>query len=77
MTAARTIEAAMREMPGLRQVRTNVNEPLYGTRIRLDEEESTRLGVSNTALEMTMAMRYGSGMSVATLWDGDYDTPSS
>lgn len=75
MTAARTIEAAMREMPGLRQVRTNVNEPLYGTRIRLDEEESTRLGVSNTALEMTMAMRYGSGMSVATLWDGDYDTP--
>lgn len=56
-------------------MRTNVNEPLYGTRIRLDEEESTRLGVSNTALEMTMAMRYGSGMSVATLWDGDYDTP--
>lgn len=75
MTAARTIEAAMREMPELRQVRTNANEPLYGTRIRLDEEESTRLGVSNTAVEMTMAMRYGSGMPVATLWDGDYDTP--
>ena len=75
MTAARTIEATMRAMPELRQVRTNTNEPLYGTRIRLDEDESTRLGISNTAIEMTMAMRYGSGMSVATLWDGDYDTP--
>lgn len=75
MASARKIESVLRSMPQLRQVRTNANEPLYGMRIRLDEDESTRLGVSNAALEMTMAMRYGSGMKVATLWDGDYDIP--
>jgi multidrug efflux pump subunit AcrB len=72
---AREIEAKMRNMKELRQVRTSLNEPLYGMRIALDEDESTRLGVSNSTVEMTMAMRYGSGTPVATLWDGDYDIP--
>ena len=37
------------------------------------EDEATRLGISNVMLETTLAMRYGSGIPVATVWEGDYD----
>lgn len=66
------IVALLRSMPETNQVRTNFNEPLASTKIQLDEDESTRLGVDNATLEMTMAMRYGSGIPVATAWEGDY-----
>lgn len=72
---AERIEALLRTQPELNLVRTNFYEPLAATRITLDEDRSTRMGLSNTALEGTLALRYGSGVSVGTVWEGDYDIP--
>lgn len=71
--AAEKIESFLRFMPELKLVRTDFNEPLPAARIELDEDESIRLGITNIALETTMAMRYGNGITVGTAWEGDYD----
>lgn len=69
------VAALLRTLPELNLVRTNFNEPLAATRITLDEDQSTRMGISNAALEGTLALRYGSGAQVGTVWEGDYDIP--
>lgn len=70
---AERVTALLRTLPELNLVRTNLNEPLAATRITLDEDQSTRMGISNAALETTLAMRYGNGIPVGTVWEGDYD----
>ena len=75
MADAEKIKALMMEMPELKLVRTNFNEPQPSTTIRLHEEEAARLGISNLALETTLAMRYGDGMSMASVWEGDKKVP--
>ncbi|MEG1729227.1 MAG: efflux RND transporter permease subunit [Bacteroidaceae bacterium] len=72
---ARQVVAIMRSMPQLNLVRTNFNEPLAATRIELDEDESIRLGITNAALEASLAMHYSGGIPIATVWEGDYDIP--
>ena len=67
------VTALLRSMPELVLVSTNFNDPLATTRVVLKEDEATRLGISNVMLETTLAMRYGSGIPVATVWEGDYD----
>lgn len=67
------VMAIMRATPELAIVRSNFNEPLASTKIQLDEDAASRFGITNLMLETTMAMRYGSGIPVATAWDGDYD----
>lgn len=69
------IAKIMRAMPSLTLVRTDFNEPLAATRITLDETKTSRIGITNMALETTLAMRYGGGMSIGTVWEGDYDIP--
>ncbi len=64
-----------REMPEMVLVRTNFNEPQPAVRIVLKEDEAARLGISNTMLEATLAMRYGSGIPVTSVWEGDYEIP--
>ncbi len=70
---AERVTALLRTMPELNLVRTDFNEQLAATRVTLDEDQSTRMGISNAALETTLAMRYGSGIPVGTVWEGDYD----
>lgn len=70
---AERVTALLRAVPELNLVRTDYNEPLAATRITLDEDQSTRMGISNAALETTLAMRYGNGIPVGTVWEGDYD----
>ena len=70
---AEKVTALLRSMPELVLVSTNFNDPLVTTRAVLKEDEATRLGISNVMLETTLAMRYGSGIPVATVWEGDYD----
>lgn len=72
---AERITTLLRNIPELEIVRTNFNEPLAATRITLCEEETTRLGITNASLETTLAMRYGSGAPLGTVWEGDYDIP--
>ena len=67
------VTALLRSMPELVLVSANFNDPLATTRVVLKEDEATRLGISNVMLETTLAMRYGSGIPVATVWEGDYD----
>jgi len=72
---ADTLTTKMRQMPQLVQIRTDLNEPLPATKVVLNEDASTRLGLTNTSLETTLAMRYGAGMSVGSVWEGDYRIP--
>ncbi len=67
------VEALLRKQPELNLVQTNFKEPLTSTKIEIDEETSTRLGLSNAAIETTMALRYGPGLPVGTVWENDYD----
>ncbi len=64
--------ALMRGIPELILAHTDMNEPQPAVCAKLKEDEASRLGINNVALETTLAMRYGSGLSVATVWDGDY-----
>ena len=64
--------ALMRTMPQLCGAHTDWNEPLPTAKVILREDEAARLGISNAGVESTLALRYGDGLSVATVWDGDY-----
>lgn len=66
------IVSILRSMPETNQVRTDYNEPQAATKIQLDEDESIRMGITNSMLETTMIMRYSDGVPLATVWEGDY-----
>ena len=72
---AQRVEKLLREMPGLALVQTDFNEPLPAVDVRLREDVATRLGVTNLGLESTLAMRYGEGLALANVWEGDYRIP--
>ncbi|HIX74566.1 MAG TPA: efflux RND transporter permease subunit [Candidatus Parabacteroides intestinipullorum] len=74
-TVSDQIVSMLRAMPEFDMVRTNYNEPLAATRVVLKEDEASRLGVNNLAVETTLAMRYGSGLPITSLWEGDYNLP--
>lgn len=68
-----TVVRILRQMPQLSLVRSNLKEPLATTRITLDDDKASRLGITNQDVEMMMALRYGDGYSVSTAWENDYD----
>lgn len=72
---AQKIVDKMRMMPEMLYVRTDRNEPLAGTQITLKEDEASRLGISNMSLKTILAMRYGKGVPLANVWEGDYNIP--
>ena len=71
----RKVEKRLHGMNGLVLVQTDFNEPLPAVDVRLKEDEATRLGVTNLGVESTLAMRYGKGLTVANVWEGDYGIP--
>ncbi len=72
---ADSIRSILKVIPELVSVQTDLNEPLAATEVVLREDEATRLGISNLGVETTLAMRYGSGTTVADVWEGDYNIP--
>ena len=72
---AETVLEVLKQMPGLILVQTDFNEPLTAVAVNLKEDEATRLGVTNLGLESTLAMRYGDGLAIANVWEGDYGIP--
>ena len=72
---AKVIEERLQGMDGLVLVQTDFNEPLPAVAVNLKEDEATRLGVTNLGLESTLAMRYGDGLAIANVWEGDYGIP--
>ena len=72
---AEKIIRIFQQQPELSLVRTDFNEPQATTTVRLKEDEATRIGITNIQLESTLAMRYGSGMGIANVWEGDKQVP--
>lgn len=70
--AAAKVEACMRRVDGFTLIRTNFEEPKPGVSVSLKEPEANRLGVNKTLLSADLAVRYGSGVPVTTVWEGDY-----
>ena len=55
---ADSITGIMRNIPGLHLVRNSLNAPQLTTRVIPDEDAMNRLGLNNTLLQLTLAMRY-------------------
>lgn len=70
-----TIASIARRVPGLRNVRLSLDNPLASAAVLPDETRAQRMGLNSTLLETTLAMRYSSGLPVATVWEGDYGIP--
>lgn len=63
----------MRNMPELLLVRSDFNEPMPATKIQLNDDKASRVGITNSDVEQSMMIRYGDGLDVSTAWEGDYD----
>lgn len=72
---AQAVLEELKQVPELILVQTDFNEPLPAVAVSLKEDEATRLGVTNLGLESTLAMRYGDGLAIANVWEGDYGIP--
>lgn len=72
---ADTVAALARKVPGLRNVRISLDNPLATAMIVPDNTRAERLGLNSTLIETTLAMRYSPGLPVATVWEGDYGIP--
>ncbi len=72
---ADSILLVMRKIDGLTLVRTNFEQQMPGAMILIDNDEANRLGINKTLVSANMAMRFGSGIPLTTLWDGDYAMP--
>lgn len=71
-SVAEQMMSRMRNMSELSLVRTNFQDQTPGVTIRLKEDEINRLGINKTLVSVNMAMRFGSGVPLTTLWEGDY-----
>lgn len=69
---ADTIRDIMMGMPGLRLVRTSLTEPQDLALLDVNGTQLQRLGGNLTDLQLSLAMRYGTGIPVTTVWEGDY-----
>lgn len=65
----------LRSMPETQLAQTNFSEPQTTVSLRLKEDEAARLGINNVQLETTLALRYGNGLPMARVWEGNYDIP--
>lgn len=69
---ADTVMACMRTIDGLQLIRTDYGEQLPGVSVRLDEAEVNRLGLNKALVSMALAVHFGEGVPMTTVWDGDY-----
>lgn len=67
-----SVLAIMRRTDGLRLVRPNTSTPQISALVDVNDPAMSRLGLNSLFLEATLAMRYSSGLPVATVWEGDY-----
>lgn len=72
--AGDSLIVALREIDELVWIHTNFEEALPDVRIKLDPVEASRLGITKAMVAADLAIRYD-GLSVGSLWEGDYDLP--
>jgi len=65
----------MRQDPNLLLVRSTFEGTQPGLSVVLNSDEATRLGISKSMLAMNLATRFGDGLPLTTLWEGDYSIP--
>jgi multidrug efflux pump subunit AcrB len=70
--AGEKVLLSLRNMEGLSMVRPNFEEQTPGAMIQINNDEANRLGITKSLVAANMAMRFGSGIPLTTLWDGDY-----
>ncbi len=71
-----SVLAIMRTIPAINLESSSLNSPLVAAQVSPDFTTLSRLGLSGMMVEADLAMRYtSSGLPVATVWDGTYDTP--
>jgi len=70
--SADTILGELRGMDQLKFVRTNFEDQFPGTYVRMNNDESNRLGISKSLVSVNLAASYGDGLPLTTFWDGDY-----
>lgn len=72
VAAAHKVEQLMRNTDGLQLVRTDMGNALPGVALALREPEANRLGITKSTLSANMALRFGDGVPVTTVWERDY-----
>lgn len=72
---AEKVKAVLHSMPEMKLVRTDFREPLTSVTVKLKEDAASRLGIDNTDIETLVTMRYGCGLGVADVWEGNKDVP--
>lgn len=68
-----SVIAIMHTVPDLYLIRSDMNEPTSGIRIALDEDKAATMGIINEDLEQALALRYGDGLQVGSIWEGNYE----
>ena len=72
MVTAKKIEGIMHSMNCLQLVRNDFGNALPGVSITLKDPEANRLGITKSLLSANMALHFGSGIPVTTVWEKDY-----
>ena len=64
--------AIMRRNPKLLLVRSNFEANTNGLDVLMKNDEANRIGINKTLLSMNLATRFGDGIPLTTVWEGDY-----
>lgn len=70
--AATCVRQCMEKMEGLSLIRTNFEEANPSVCINIKETEANRLGVNKALLSAVLAIHYGDGVPMTTVWENDY-----
>lgn len=70
--ASETLMAEMKKMPELLLIRTNFEENLPGVSIRLNQNETNKLGIDKSIIAMSTALELGDGFPITNIWEKDY-----
>jgi len=64
--------AVMRSLPYLQLVRTSFDGTQPSLRVEMHQDEASRLGITKGLLSLNLATRFGNGLPMTTVWEGDY-----
>jgi multidrug efflux pump subunit AcrB len=67
-----TVTRILNEDPNLLLVRNSFEGTSGGFDVTLDNDEANRLGMSKLMMSMNLATRFGTGLPLTTVWEGDY-----
>ncbi len=72
---AARVKAVLDSLPELKHVHTDFGDIQPVANVTVKPDDASRLGISNTTVEASLAMGTGAGMPVTTVWEGDYAVP--